>query len=404
MHLSFLIAWRYIISKKKTNAINIISAISIMGLSIGTAALILVLSVFNGLGDLISGMFGAFNPDLIISPKVGKHFVYDETMLDEIRNTEGVIAVSAVLEELALFENDKVQAFGRIKGVDSAFSEVSNIGSYLYSGSLTFKDGTIEKSVVGLGIADRLGVNIYDDYAVVKAYAPKRNRKGPMDKPFNMRAMQPSGIFAIQQDYDNEYILSSLGFAQELLELPGRISGIEVKLSPQSEGESIRQLRNKFEVDFVLKDRRQQDEAFLKLQNLEKWISYIILSLTLVLVAFNLVGAIWMILREKMLDISVLKALGYGDQQVASIFKYMGLLLGLIGVGSGTLLALFIYYLQITFALVKIPDGFAVSAYPVALSFMDILVVGLTVLTISTLSALPAAYRAKKISMNLRDQ
>jgi len=404
MGLALSIAWRYIFSKKKTNVINIISAISIIGLSVGTAALILVLSVFNGLGDLISGMFGAFNPDVIMTPKIGKHVAHDEDMIYQIRSMEGVVEVAAFLEELALFENDQVQAFGRIKGVDENFPSVSNIGAHLYSGSLTFKDGAIEKTVVGIGIADRLGVNIYDDYAVVKAYAPKRNRRSPMDKPFNMRAMQPGGIFMIQQDFDNEYVISSLEFAQALLELPDRISGLEIKLHSRGQKETIHQLRAQWGQEFEIKDRRQQDEAFLKLQNLEKWISYIILSLTLVLVAFNLVGAIWMILREKLFDIATLKSMGYADHHIGNVFKYMGLLLGIIGVGSGIALALIIYYLQITFALVKIPDGFAVNAYPVSLSLLDIVVVGLTVLAIAVISALPAAYRARRIQTNWKEQ
>lgn len=403
MNLSLKIAWRYIIGKKNTNAINIISGISIAGLSVGTAALILVLSVFNGLGDLISGMFGAFNPDLLMTPRIGKHFAYDSSMMQDLRKTSGVIEVSAVLEELALFENDGVQAFGKIKGVDERFTTVSRIGQHLYSGSMTFQEDGIDKAVVGLGMADRLAVNIYDTYAVMLAYAPNRKKRTPMDRPFKSLAIQPSGIFMIQQDYDNDYVISSLAFAQQLLDLPGRISALEIRLEAGKDKSAIQAIRQKYESDYFIQDRLQQDAAFLKLQNLEKWISYIILSLTLVLVAFNLVGAIWMILREKMLDLSILRAIGYTDRQIGMIFRYIGLLLGSIGVGSGVCLALLIYYLQITFALVRIPDGFAVSAYPVSLSFIDVLVVSLTVLLITYLASFPAAYRATHTDINLKE-
>lgn len=403
MNLSLKIAWRYIIGKKNTNAINIISGISIAGLSVGTAALILVLSVFNGLGDLISGMFGAFNPDLLMTPRIGKHFVYDSSMIQDLRKTSGVIEVSAVLEELALFENDGVQAFGKIKGVDERFTTVSRIGQHLYSGSMTFQEDGIDKAVVGLGMADRLAVNIYDTYAVMLAYAPNRKKRTPMDRPFKSQAIQPSGIFMIQQDYDNDYVISSLAFAQQLLDLPGRVSALEIRLEAGKDKTAIQAIRQKYEADFIIQDRLQQDAAFLKLQNLEKWISYIILSLTLVLVAFNLVGAIWMILREKMLDLSILRAIGYTDRQIGMIFRYIGLLLGSIGVGSGVCLALLIYYLQITFALVRIPDGFAVSAYPVSLSFIDVLVVSLTVLLITYLASFPAAYKATHTDIHLKE-
>lgn len=403
MNLSLKIAWRYIIGKKNTNAINIISGISIAGLSVGTAALILVLSVFNGLGDLISGMFGAFNPDLLMTPRIGKHFAYDSSMMQDLRKTSGVVEVSAVLEELALFENDGVQAFGKIKGVDERFTSVSRIGQHLYSGSMTFQEDGVDKAVVGLGMADRLAVNIYDSYAVMLAYAPNRKKRTPMDRPFKSLAIQPSGIFMIQQDYDNDYVISSLAFAQQLLDLPGRISALEIRLEAGNDKSAIQAIRQKYEKDFIIQDRLQQDAAFLKLQNLEKWISYIILSLTLVLVAFNLVGAIWMILREKMLDLSILRAIGYTDRQIGMIFRYIGLLLGSIGVGSGVCLALLIYYLQITFALVRIPDGFAVSAYPVSLSFIDVLVVSLTVLLITYLASFPAAYKATHTDIHLKE-
>jgi lipoprotein-releasing system permease protein len=403
MKLSLKIAWRYIIGKKSTNAINIISGISIAGLSVGTAAIILVLSVFNGLGELISGMFGAFNPDVIMLPKEGKHFDLDEDMMSDIAGTDGVIAVSAVLEELALFENNGVQAFGKIKGVDDQFTKVSRIGQHMYTGEFKLRDGQLEKAVAGLGIADRLSLNIYDPYAVILTYAPRRTRRGPMDKPFKSSGLSPSGIFIIQQEYDNEYIFSSLEFAQELLDLPGRISAIEVKISAEKSQRTIQKLREKYAGDFILKDRQQQDEAFLKLQNLEKWISYIILSLTLVLVAFNLVGAIWMILREKMLDISVLRSMGYSDKNISRIFRNIGVLFGGLGVLSGVIIALIIYWLQINYGLVTIPDGFAVSTYPVALSFFDVLVVSTTVLIIAYAASWPAAYLAKKAHLQLRE-
>lgn len=224
-----------------------------------------------------------------------------------------------------------------------------------------------------------------------------------MDRPFQSRVIQPSGIFMIQQEFDNEYVLSSLEFAQELLQLPNQISAIEIKLKPEATSATSSEIKTILGPSFKVKDRYEQDEAFLKLQRLEKWVSYIILSLTLFLVAFNLVGAIWMILREKILDISVLKAMGYSDASTANIFRYMGLIIGGLGVIGGVSLALIIYYLQVNYALVRIPDGFAVQAYPVALSWIDIVVVSLTVIVIAYLSAIPAARFAFKTSINLRE-
>ena len=397
MNLSLRVAWRYIFGKKSTNVINVISAISVLGLAVGTAALILVLSVFNGLSVLISGMFGAFNPDLLVLPAQGKNIAIDSPLVNKLQSVEGVIAISAILEELALFENEGVQAFGKIKGVDNQYDQVSRIGGYLYTGELKFMDGDIPLGVLGIGIADRLGVNIYDPFANILAYAPKRDRRGAMDKPFKSMLLKPGGLFLIQQEFDNEYILCDLEFAQSLLELPGQISAYELKLQPEKSKQAISDIGRILGANYRMKDRYQQDEAFLKIQNLEKWIGYIILTLTLILVSFNLIGAIWMILREKVLDISIFRAMGLNNKQIGRIFVYMGLLLGGLGAGAGVVLALFIYWLQITYGLVTIPDGFAVSTYPVDLSWWDVVVVACTVLFIGLLAGLPAAKRASGI-------
>jgi lipoprotein-releasing system permease protein len=397
MNLSLKVAWRYIFGKKSTNVINVISAISVLGLAVGTAALILVLSVFNGLSLLISGMFGAFNPDLLILPAQGKQIDLDSTLVQKLQSVGGVIAISATLEELALFENEGVQAFGKIKGVDSQYDQVSRIGGYLYTGDLKFMDGDVPLAVLGIGIADRLGVNVYDPFASILAYAPKRERRGALDKPFKSMMLKPGGLFLIQQEFDNEYILCDLDFAQELLELPGQVSSYELRLQPEGSKQAIQEITQILGTAYTVKDRFQQDEAFLKIQNLEKWIGYVILTLTLILVSFNLVGAIWMILREKVLDISIFRAMGLTNRQIGRIFLYMGFLLGSLGAGVGVVIALFIYWLQINYGLVTIPDGFAVSTYPVDLSWWDVIVVAFTVLMIGLLAGVPAARKASGI-------
>ncbi len=405
MPLSLWIALRYVFGKKTTNAINIISAISVAGLAIGTASLILVLSVFNGLHDLITGMFSTFNPDVKILPVKGKTFDPGTLPLDAIKDLPGVSDYTLVLEDLALFEYDGVQAFGTLKGVDEAFTRVSRVAGSMYSGSFQLLDGGLQKAVAGLGIADRMSLNIYDPYAAIRVYAPRHTgRRLPGDQPFISRNLSPAGIFAIQQDFDNEYVLSSLDFAREVFQRPGQVSALEIRLSEgRNQQPVIDRLRELAGPAFRVLDRYEQDEAFLKLQRLEKWVSFIILSLTLFLVAFNLVGALWMIVREKARDIALLKALGFSPRRVRSIFLYAGGIYALLGTGLGVALALVLYWLQKEWALVRIPDGFAVTAYPVSLSLADLLIVAATVLLIGMLAALPAAWQAQRMNRSLRE-
>lgn len=395
MIIAFQIARRYVFGKKSANVINYISIFSVVGLAVGTAALILVLSVFNGLGELISGMFGSFNPDIKVTPAKGKSFDPETIPLEKINKIDGLIATTIVLEDLVLFEYNKGQAFGKLKGVDSNYLRVNRIAENMYTGEFKVKEGALNTIVAGLGIADRLALNIYDPYEILHIYAPKRAaRQGMGAQPFLSGAAQPIGLFSIQSEYDNEYIFCDLDLARDIFQLEGMASALEIKVNPEKEKLVLQTLTEILGDSFVIKNRAQQDEAFLQLQNLEKWMSYIILSLVLVLVAFNLVGVLWLITREKLQDISVLKTMGLNSGAVRGILLFAGWIYGMLGYGAGLIIALTLYYLQKEFSLITIPDGFAVTSYPIALAWIDMLAVLFTVCLISILSALPAAYRA----------
>lgn len=401
MFIAFQIARRYVFGKKSANVINYISIFSVVGLAVGTAALILVLSVFNGLGELISGMFGSFNPDIKVTPAKGKSFDPEVIPFDEIKNIDGLIASTLVLEDLVLFEYESGQAFGKLKGVDSNYLQVNRVAENMYTGEFKVKEGNLNTVVAGLGIADRLALNVYDPYAVLYIYAPKRSlRQGMGAQPFLSRAAQPIGLFSIQAEYDNEYIFCDIELAREVFQLDGMASALEIKVNPEKEKQVLLELNALLGDSFVIKNRAQQDEAFLQLQNLEKWMSYIILSLVLVLVAFNLVGVLWLITREKLQDISVLKTIGLKNSSIRGILISAGWIYGMLGYLAGLIIALTLYYLQKEFALVTIPDGFAVTAYPIALAWIDMVAVFFTVCFISILSAIPAAYRAAKAPLS----
>ncbi len=331
MFIAFQIARRYVFGKKSANVINYISIFSVVGLAVGTAALILVLSVFNGLGELISGMFGSFNPDIKVTPAKGKSFDPESIQLDKIKNIDGLIAATLVLEDLVLFEYAGGQAFGKLKGVDSNYLQVNRVAENMYTGEFKVKEGELNTVVAGLGIADRLALNVYDPYEVLYIYAPKRSaRQGIGAQPFLTRAAQPVGLFSIQAEYDNEFIFCDIELAREVFQLDGLASALEIKVDPAKENQVMNELKTILGNAFVIKNRAQQDEAFLQLQNLEKWMSYIILSLVLVLVAFNLVGVLWLITREKLQDISVLKTIGLKNSSIRGILISAGWIYGML--------------------------------------------------------------------------
>ncbi len=405
MKLPLKIALRYLFAKKSTNVINIITGISVLGISIGAAALVLVLSVFNGFEDLIIGLFSKFNPDVKVTVTVGKTFIPDEKELAQIRALPGVQTVSLSLEEIAFFEYRESQDFGTLKGVDSLYHLVAGIDSTVFEGQYLLKSGTKELAVLGGGMRNKLSVNIDDPFELLKVYMAKRESSGTFDQQFKKRYVNPAGTFKIQQDFDNQYILVSLDFARDILGAPGAASALEISLNTQTdENKTIAAIQNILGQDFNVKDRYQQDEAFLKLMNIEKWMSFAILSLTLILVAFNMIGSLWMIVLEKKRDNAILKSMGASDKLIRNIFLAEGFLLCILGLILGFLIAGILYAVQKSYGIVPIPEGFVVNAYPISMRMPDLVAVIIVVLVIGITASLPAALRAMRVSAMVREE
>lgn len=407
MNLSFKIARRYLFAKKSTNAINLITGISVLGVSIGTAALILVLSVFNGFEDLIEGLFSNFNPDVKVTAVKGKTFEPDSAALVQIRELPGVAALSLTLEEVAFFEYNDNQDFGILKGVDSSFHLVNHIDSTVLEGVYTFRQRGREAAVMGIGMRNKLKVDVTDPLTSMSVYMPKRQRVGPLEKPFRQQFIVPSGSFIIQQDFDNQYVLSSLEFARSLLAEPRSVSALEIRFnSKYSASETVGRIGEILGEGYSVKDRYQQDEAFFKLMNIEKWMSFAILTLTLLLVAFNMIGSLWMIVLEKKPDIAILKSMGATDRMVRSVFLLEGLLLCGIGMIAGYVIAvgLYLIHVNLEYGLISIPQGFLVTAYPISLRAGDFVVIALTVLSIGLLASLPPALRAQRVPAIIKEE
>ncbi len=388
---------------KSVNAINIISGISVFGISLGAGALILVLSVFNGFEDLISGLFSTFNPDVKITALKGKTFEVDSTMIADLKQIEGVLAVSQTLEEVAFFEYKGSRDFGTIKGVDEHYAKVTQIDSSIREGDLIFKANGRQYGVLGVGMRNKLSVNVDNEFTPITVYMAKKKRS--VTKPFVKKFLYPAGTFVIQQDFDNQYILSSLEFAQKLLNVKNKVSALEVQLDPSSNASLVlSEIQKRMGDDFEVKDRYRQDEAFLKLMNIEKWLSYAILSLTLILVAFNMIGSLWMIVLDKKKDIAILKSMGATNETIRKIFINQGFLLCLVGMSFGFLIAITLYILQITYGIVPIPEGFVVNAYPISMRFIDFAIVTITVLVIGFLASVLPAFKASRISALVREE
>lgn len=401
-------ARRYVFSKKNTNAINIISSISVVGIAFGSMALIVILSVFNGFEDLLGGLISSFKPDVQVTAVEGKVFVPDSTKRAQLLALDEIKSISETLEEIALFEYFEVQHLGRIKGVDAHFNSVTALDTMLKAGKYKTRHETrdVFYAVMGVGLSARLGVlldeRIEGGSEPIYAYMPKRKKRytpGSMSQPFRQRSLYPIAEYAIQYEYDN-YIVTDLEFVQELLAYrEGEVSAWEIKLqNPARSQSAIAKIREILGDDFHVRDRYQQDEAFYKITAMEKWVGYLIFAFTLVLVAFNMVGALSMLILDKKKDIAMLKSMGATDGLVRRIFLSEGLLLSLLGVGIGFSVAIILCLAQQEFGLIRLQGegAFIVDAYPVSLRFGDFILVLFTVLGVGLLASwLPAARAAK---------
>jgi len=404
MGLTFTLAFRYLVGKKNTNAINIITWVSIIGMSVGTAALILILSVFNGFESLLSGMLSNFNPDLKISLVEGKYADKDSVNIQKIKEIKGIAAISFAIEETAFFDYKGSQEVGMLKGVDLTFLKVTGLDTALISGKSKLGEKT-EYGILGSGMNTKLAVNHMDGFTPITAYVPNIKARGPLSKEFNALSFYPSGTFAVGSDIDMQYVILNYEAVNAVLNLENKFTSLEIKLEDKSyEKAVISSLQSILGDKFYIKNRYKQDESFLKIMNIEKWISYLIACLTLIIIAFNLVGSLWMIVLEKKKDIAILKSLGLTTNAIQKVFLLLGLLITFIGMMMGFGMGLVLYYLQKEYGLISIPDGFLIDAYPIELRSIDFILVMLTVMVIGYLASLLPSYRARKVSSFVRQE
>ena len=399
MKFPIFIARRYLFGKKNQNAINIISGISMLGVGVGTMALVVILSVFNGFDEVVKSLFNTFDPDIKITAREGKVFTPDEKM-NALADLPGVLHISEVLEENALLKYDKKQHIATIKGVDQSFIKVTGIDSMVYDGEMKLRDQNRGYAVVGQGIAYNLqvGLNFINPLFV---YVPKRlgniNMANP-DDAFRRDFIYPSGIFAIEQDFDSKYVIVPIEFVRKILDYSYEVSALEIKLNPDIDiKETQQQIEEIMGSAFDVKNRSQQNELFYKVMKSEKWAIFLILTFILVIASFNIIGSLSMLIIDKKADITSLRNLGANRKQIEQVFLVEGWLISIIGSFIGISLGTGISWMQDKFELLKLSGSgtFVIDAYPVDLRMPDVALVWITVLLIGFLAAL---YPVKQIS------
>lgn len=405
MNLISTISLRYLFGKKSTNAIHVIVWISVIGMTIGTASLVLILSVFNGFESLLTGLLSSFNPDLKIELKEGKFYSVDSIDTVRINEIKGIEKYAFVLEETSFFEYKGSQEVGILKGADPSFLSVTRLDSTIIMGSadLSQNADNITYGLLGSGMHMKLSVNPSDPLTPVIAYMPAKKTGPTLLSDLNSLPVYPSGIFSVGNDIDGQMVIIPRQQMNALMELQNHFTAIEVKLSPRASAHDvIKNLQSVLGEKFVIKNRIQQDDGFFKIMNIEKMVSFLIATLTFLLIALNLVGSLWMIVLEKKQDISILKSMGMESVAVKKIFILIGLYISFAGFVLGLALAVLFYFLQKNYGLISLPDVFIINAYPIEMRFFDIILVAITVLGIGFLASLIPATRASKISAFVR--
>jgi lipoprotein-releasing system permease protein len=407
MKTALFIARRYLFAKKSHHVINIISLISVLGVTVGTAGLIVVLSVFNGFSDLVLSLYNSFDPAIKITAVRGKTFDPSTLNIAAIRNTEGVSGVSFTLSENALLKYGEKQHIATIKGVDTAFMQVTGVGDFIVDGSASLNEKNEPFAIAGGGVAYTLSLSLTDPFNVLSIYMPKKGKPVALTNPeeaFNVMLIRPGGVFSIQQDFDSKYVLVPLAFARELMEENKKVSAIEVGVHPGVDENMIKdQIMTLAGNHLKVQTRIEQHELLYKILQSEKWAIYLILSFILIIAIFNITGSLTMLILEKKKDIATLNALGAGDSLIRNIFLAEGMMITLFGALAGMLLGGIICWLQMEFGLIKLNggDAFLVDAYPVVMEAADFLLTTGIVSVIGFSAALYASGSAVRAKTNL---
>ena len=394
MRLASFIAGRYLFARKSHNVINVISAISVVGMAIGTAALTIILSIYNGFDSLVRDMMGNLEPDILITPSKGKVFVPEGECYDWIYAQESVASMCTVLQEQVFISYDGHQGVAIAKGMDAIAQEESPIRENIRDGKFEFRHGDIPEGVVGVGLAYKMGINPRF-LAPIQLYYPSRTRKLSPSSPSSSIEyinIWPSGLFSINSEIDNSYILLDIDKMRELLEYSGEeVSAVEIRMKEGREARELKRvidgISERLGEDFTVSDRFRQNESLYKMMKYEKASIYLILIFVILIIGLNIHASLSMLIIEKREDISTLRAMGAGEKLIRRVFVLEGWFISLLGLAIGLLMGLAFCLLQQRFGLISMPGNFVIQAYPVVLKASDLLITALSVAILGYLIA-----------------
>ncbi|MGN7987507.1 ABC transporter permease [Pedobacter sp. 22226] len=403
MNTSFYIAKRYLFAKKSTNAINLISGISMVGVMVGSAALIIILSVFNGLETVVLNMFDTITPQIAITPAKGKTFDPNTPYFNQLRKNKAIAAFTEVLQENALLKYNNKQAVGMVKGVSADYLKNTKLDSTIKEGHFILHNKSGNNAVIGSALQSYLAVNTVDPFTELEIYSPKKdivpNSLNPADD-FVVKSIRVSGVFEVQQDFDNGIIVP-LDFARALLGEEKNVSAIEINLQPGTDVDAFqKEVIEKAGQDYEVKNQAEQNKSLYHILNTEKWAVYIILTFILIIAIFNIIGSLTMLVIDKVKDVAILSSLGAGKKLIKRIFLFEGMMITMSGCVLGLIIGLIFYYFQHTYGLIKMGEEnkTLVSSYPIGLKWKDFILVFFTVGIFSFLaSALSSNLSVKKI-------
>ena len=394
MRLAPFIAKRYLFAKKSHNVINIISAISAIGMAIGTAALIIIMSVYNGFDSLVRSMMSNVEPDLMITPATGKTFIPEGEAFDWIYDCTEVKTICSILQEQVFISYDGKQGLAKAKGVDWIYEEESPLREHISDGEFKLHRGDIPLASVGIGLAYEMGINPRF-ISPIEIYFPSRTRRISAANPLaSLESIKvwPSSTFAVSSDIDADLLILPIDKMRELLEYDDEVSAVEIRLADDCRKEDLKRLQEEMSArlgsDFEVKDRFQQNESLYKMMKYEKAAIYMILIFVIIIIAFNIFGSLSMLIIEKKSDIGTLRSLGAEDSLIRRIFVLEGWLISLTGLAAGLVTGIGFALAQQQFGFIKMPGQFLVQAYPVILSWQDIVLTAAGVAIIGYLIAL----------------
>ena len=403
MNTAFYIAKRYLFAKKSTNAINIISAISVLGVFVGTTALIIILSVFNGFEEVVLKMFNTVTPQLVITPAKGKTFDPNTVYFQRLKKDNTIYSYTEVLSENALVWYRDKQSPALVKGVSSAFLKNKSLDSIIVEGQFVLENSVGPNAVIGSALHAYLNVNPSDPFEQLRIYSPKKGLKMPSVNPmddFTVLPIAAAGIFEVQQDFDNIAIVP-LSFARELFGEPNRVSAIEINLNEDGDVDGLKKdIEQALGDAFIVKNRIQQNQALYNVLGSEKWMVYIILTFIVIIAIFNIIGSLTMLVIEKLKDISILNSLGAGKKLIKRIFLVEGLMITLTGCVFGLIAGFVFCILQQQYGFVKMGEAtiLATNAYPIGIKVGDFVLVFITVSIFSSIaSSLASNLSVKRI-------